>query len=54
MDSLIGIKLTVLPDNSDQAILVIERLASVVTGLALEGIDTDLVVTPYESEEDDD
>lgn len=53
MSTYIGIKLTILPDTSDDAIRVIERIATVVTGLALEGIDSDLAVTPYESEEEE-
>lgn len=52
--NLVGIKLTVLPDTSDQAVLVIERLASVVTGLALDGIDSNLLLTPYDSDEEPD
>jgi hypothetical protein len=53
MADLIGIKLTVLPDTQAQAHQVIERLAAVVTGLALEGIDSNMQITPYESEEDE-
>lgn len=49
----IGIKLTVLPDTSDDAIRVVERLATVVTGLALDGIDSDVAVTQYVSEDED-
>lgn len=53
MSTYIGIKLTILPDTSDDAIRVIERIATVVTGLALEGIDTDMAISRYETEEEE-
>lgn len=51
MRSLVGITLTVLPDSQQAAVQVIERLATIMTGLAFDGIDSDLKVTPYESED---
>lgn len=52
-ENYIGVTLTVLPDTKEQSVRVIETLATMMTGLALEGIDTDLKVTPYETEEED-
>lgn len=53
MTTYIGIDLKALPDTNDQAHRIIERFAAVATGLALEGISTQLQITPYESEDDD-
>lgn len=51
MSELIGLKLTVLPDTSEQAARVTDRIANLMTGLAMDGIASELTVTPYTSED---
>lgn len=52
MSDRIGITLTILPETLPQSHQVIERLAAVVTGLALEGIICNMAVTPYDEEDE--